>query len=155
MKRSKTLIALTAAVLLIGASSVTAMAASNYSSPAEALAALTGKSVESILEERSENNKSLSAIAKEFDQLEAFQAEVLKMKKDWLEEKVLSGTITRERADEIIKALGEKQANCDGTGMAGAGRQMGAGFGKMNGNGQRLGGGFNGCGGGYGGCGII
>ncbi len=145
MKRSKTLIALTAVVLLISASSVTAMAASNYNSPAEILAALTGKSVVSILEEGSETSKSLGAIADEANQLEAFRSEVLEMKKDRLEEEVKAGTITQERADEIIKVLEERQANCGETR-----RQMGAGFGRMNGNGWGLGGGFGGCAGGFG-----
>lgn len=103
MKRSKLILALGVMVLLIGVTSITALAASDYSGAM--------RSVES-------------------------RSEVLQIKKDILNERVANGTITREKADEIINALEENQLNCDGTGSDGIGRKYGAGFGGMMGKGQ-------------------
>ena len=47
--------------------------------------------------------------------------------------------MTQEEADEIIAALKENQAVCDGTGTARTGQQFGAGFSGMMGNGQGMG----------------
>lgn len=155
MKKFKRTIAVGAMVLALGATSATAFAASDINSPAEALAALTGKTLEDVVAERAETGKSYGTIAKESGQLEAFQKEMIQLKKDALAEKVAAGTITQERADEIITAIEKNQALCDGTGSAGVGRMMGAGFGKGQGynNGQGFGNGnggqrnFNNCGG--------
>ena len=122
--------------LIIGATSLVALAASAYNTPAEAVAGLTGKSVESIIAEKAETGKTYGTIAKEAGKLEEFKAENLEMKKDILSQKVAAGTMTQEKADEIIAALQENQANCDGTGSAKIGKGQGAGFGKVNGNGQ-------------------
>lgn len=122
--------------LIIGATSLVALAASAYNTPAEAVAGLTGKSVESIIAEKAETGKTYGTIAKEAGKLEEFKAENLEMKKDILSQKVAAGIMTQEKADEIIAALQENQANCDGTGSAKIGKGQGAGFGKLNGNGQ-------------------
>lgn len=123
-------------LLAVGATSLTAFAASAYSTPAEAAAGLTGKSVESVIAERAETGKSYGTIASESGKLEEFKSEMLQIKKDALAEKVAAGTLTQEKADAIIAAIEERQSNCDGTGSAGIGRMMGAGFGKGNGSGQ-------------------
>ena len=136
--------------LIIGATSLVALAASAYNTPAEAVAGLTGKSVESIIAEKAETGKTYGTIAKEAGKLEEFKAENLEMKKDILSQKVAAGTMTQEKADEIIAALQENQANCDGTGSAKIGKGQGAGFGKMNGNGQGKGQGQGGAGRGQG-----
>lgn len=120
-------------VLTIGGTSLTAFAASKYNTPAEAAAGLTGKTVESVIEEKTETGKTYGTIAKEAGKLTEFKNEILEMKKDILDEKVKNGTITQERADEIITALKENQANCDGTGSARVGQKMGAGFGGNGG----------------------
>jgi len=136
--------------LIIGATSLVALAASAYNTPAEAVAGLTGKSVESIIAEKAETGKTYGTIAKEAGKLEEFKAENLEMKKDILSQKVAAGTMTQEKADEIIAALQENQANCDGTGSAKIGKGQGAGFGKMSGQGKGQGQGQGGAGRGQG-----
>lgn len=146
MTKLKKIAAIGAMVLVVSATSLTAFAASKYSSPAEAVAGLTGKTTESVIAERTETGKTYGTIAKEAGKLEEFKSENLQIKKDILAKKVADGTMTQARADEISKAMEENQANCDGTGSAKIGKKMGAGFGGMNGNGQGRGQGGAGCG---------
>ncbi|MHB1454011.1 MAG: DUF2680 domain-containing protein [Saccharofermentanales bacterium] len=146
--------------LAIGAISFTAFAASSYSSPAEVAAALTGKSVDEVTAQKSEDGTTYGSIADEAGKLEEFKTEMVALKKDILDEKVAAGTMTQERADEILAAIELNMANCDGTGSGRTGEGMGAGFGfgKGNGQGMRNGQGNgqgmrNGQGGGMGNCG--
>lgn len=125
-----------AIVLAAAATSLTAFAASAYNSPAEAAAGLTGQTTESVIAQKSETGSTYGAIAAEAGVLDAFKAEMLEMKKDILAEKVAAGTLTQEEADEIIAAIEEHQATCDGSGSGRIGREAGAGFGGMNGSGQ-------------------
>lgn len=140
MTKIKKITAIGAMVLVIGATSITAFAASKYSSPAEAVAGLTGKTVESVIQERQDTGKSYGTIAEEAGKLEEFKQEKLQILKDNLAKRVADGTITQERADEIVKAVEERQAACDGTGTGGAGCGMGAGLGRGNGRGCGMGG---------------
>lgn len=146
MTKLKKIAAIGAMVLVVSATSLTAFAASKYSSPAEAVAGLTGQTVESVITERADTGKTYGTIAKDAGKLEEFKAENLQIKKDALAEKVKAGTMTQARADEIIAAIEKNQVNCDGTGSAKVGQRMGAGFGGMNGNGQGRGQGGAGCG---------
>ena len=146
MTKLKKIAAIGAMVLVVSATSLTAFAASKYSSPTEAVAGLTGQTVESVIAERSDTGKTYGTIAKDAGKLEEFKSENLQIKKDILAKKVADGTMTQARADEIIKAIEENQTNCDGTGSAKIGQRMGAGFGGMNGNGQGRGQGGAGCG---------
>lgn len=124
-------------VLTLAATSVTAFAAV-YDSPADVVADLTGKTVESVITERRETGKTFGEIANEAGKLDEFKDEILEAKKAVLAERVAAGTLTQEEADKIIAALEENQAICDGTGSAGIGRNMGAGFGRGNGCGLGL-----------------
>ena len=133
MTKMKKILAVGAVVLAVGATGVSAFAASIYKTPAEAAAGLTGKTTAQVIEERQDTGKNYGTIAKDAGKLEEFKAEVLQMKKDALEKRVADGTLTRERADEIIKALEENSATCDGTGSAQIGKNYGAGFGRGNG----------------------
>lgn len=144
MTKLKKIAAIGAMVLVVSATSLTAFAASKYSSPADAVAGLTGKTVESVITERSETGKIYGTIAKDAGKLEEFKAENLQIKKDILAKKVADGTMTQARADEIIKAMEENQANCDGTGSK-IGQRMGKEFGAGNGSGQGRGCGLGGC----------
>lgn len=139
MKMSKKIVSLGAAALIAGTLTITAFAASTYDSPSEAVAGLSGRTVESVISERAETSKT-GTIAKEAGVLEEFKNEKLEMKKDVLAEKVADGLMTQEKADSIIAAIKENQANCDGTGSK-LGQKMGAGFGfgKGDGQGQRQG----------------
>lgn len=136
MRKTRKFLILGAMVTMLGATSLTAFATSIYQSPAEALAGLTGQTVESVIAERSSTDKTYGTLASEAGKLAEFKAEVLQLKKDALAKKVTAGTMTQERADQITAALESNQADCDGTGTAKIGQKMGAGFGGMMGNGQ-------------------
>lgn len=138
MNKIKKTTTVAAIVLAIGVTSVTGYAASIYKTPAEAAAGLTGKTVESVMAERQEKNKSYGEIANEAGKLDEFKKESIEIKKDRLDIQVESGRITREKADTIIKSIEEHKINCDGSGSQKIGREEEAKFGS-NGLGQRLG----------------
>jgi hypothetical protein len=135
MTKKKVMAIIGIMVLIIGATSIMALAAP-YSSPAEAAAALTGKTVDTVVTERFDSGKTYGAIAKDAGKLEEFRKEMLEMKKAVLKEKVKDGTITQKRADEIITFIENNQMNCDGSGCGRIGEGMGIGFGRMNGHRQ-------------------
>jgi hypothetical protein len=138
MTKLNKIIALGALTLTVGTTSLTALAASNYNSPAEALAGLTNTTVEDITAKKAETDSTYGAMAKEADTLEAFKTEVLEIKKTNLEEQVENDILTQEEADEALATFMENQANCDGQGSGqrnGQGRGKGLGLG--NGSCQR------------------
>lgn len=151
MKLKKTIIMSGASVLMMAALSVSVLAASQYATPAEAVAGLTGREVQSVIDERVETGKTYGTIAAEAGVLDEFKAETLEMKKDQLAQRVEAGTMTQEQADAIIAQLEANQATCDGTGTAAIGRNAGAGFGMGGGQGRGAGGG-RGMGAGNGAC---
>lgn len=136
MKQLNKFAVLGAAVFAVGTMSISALAASSYTTPAEAVAGLTGKTVESVMQERSESGKTYGTIANDAGKLPEFKSELLEMKKTALDEQVAAGTMTRERANEIIAEVEQNQANCDGTGSGNKGLQMGKNFGGNRGSGQ-------------------
>lgn len=144
MKKFKKLIFIGAVVLIIAATSVTALAATGYSSPAEILAGLTGQTADSILAEKTQSNTTYGTIAKDAGVLDQFKAQMLELKKAALAERVTAGQLTQERADAILAAMEANMANCDGIGSGKGACGMG---GMMNGSGK-------GCGKGYGGMGT-
>ncbi len=139
MTKMKKLLIVGAVVLTVAATAVTSFAASEYNNPAEALAALTGKTEEQLIQEKQESGTTFGAVAEENGVLDAFKAEVLQIRKDRIEAKVADGTLTREKADEMIKAIEDRMANCDGTGSSGKCGNFGARSGNGNGNGMRNG----------------
>ncbi len=143
MKMRKSILLFGATIAAVAAISATAFAASAYKTPAEVAAAVTGRTVESVMAERVDNNKTYGTIANDAGKLEEFKAELLQMKKDILDNRVSTGSITREQADDIVKALEDAQAICDGTGSGNC--TLGSGVGS---NGTGLG---QGCGYGAGG----
>jgi len=151
MTKFKKIVTLSAMVLMVGVTSLTAFAASQYNTTAEAVAGLTGKTVESVIAERSETGKTYGDIADEAGKLTEFKAESIEIKRDALAERVAAGTMTQEKADEIIAVIEKNQIDCDGTGSARIGQKLGAGFGGTNGqgggNGQGRGRGMGNCGG--------
>lgn len=138
-----------AVLITIGTTSLTAFAASNYQAPAEAVARITGRTVESVVTGRIETGKTYGTIANEAGKLDEYKKESLEIKKDNLNAQVEAGIITQEKADAIIKTIEENQVNCDGTGTARIGQEMGARFGS-NGAGRGLAGVNRGTGGGKG-----
>ncbi len=135
MTKIKKILALGTMVLLVGATSITAFAASNYNTPVEVVAGLTGKSVESLIAEKIETRQTYGAIANEAVKLSEFKEEILQIKMNALSSKVDTGTMTQKQADEIVAALVANMENCDGSGSARIGQEQNAGFGKTNGNG--------------------
>jgi hypothetical protein len=136
MRKTKWIVLAAVLVLALSAAVVTAYAVSEYKTPAEALAGLTGSTPEAVLEQRAKGD-TFGSMAKEARVLDEFKAEMVEIKKAVLEEKVTEGSITREQADDITAAIEERQADCDGTGSGGSGCLSGqAGFGFGFGNGQ-------------------
>lgn len=136
MKNMKKLILAGAVILAVGATTATAFAASPYNTPAEALAGLTGRTVEDVTAERLETEKTYGTLASDAGKLDEFRDEMLQVKKDIVADRVEAGLITQEQADEIIAAIEENQASCNGAGSGRIGQKMGAGFGGMQGNGN-------------------
>lgn len=115
MKNIKKITVISVFVLIVGATSLTAFASAGGSSPAEALAKITGKTVENVIATKTEANTTYGALAAEEGKLEEFKAAHLEMKKERLDALVLEGSMTQERADEILESIKENQANCDGS----------------------------------------
>lgn len=134
MRKLKKIYVLGAMIFAMGATSITAFAASTYKTPAEAVAGLTGRTVESVMAERQESSKTYGEIAADAGKLEDFKKESIEIKKDHLKAQVEAGRITQEKADEMIKVIEENQVNCDGMGFNKAGKNKGArfGFGGLN-----------------------
>lgn len=137
MKSMKKLITVGICAIALSAMAVTTLAA-QYKTPAEAVAGLTNRDVQSVIDERTTEGKTYGTIASEAGVLEAFKAEMLALKKDALAERVAAGTMTQERADAILAAIEANQAICDGTGTGAGGCGLG------NGAGCGFGGGFGG-----------
>lgn len=106
MKKSKKVIILAIFILMV--TSFTAFAASRYNTPTEALADITGKGLENVLNKRYESEISYSEIAYEKGNLEEFQEEMLEMRKDNLQAAVERGQFTQEEADMVIKQMEER-----------------------------------------------
>lgn len=138
MKNLRHVLAASLVIVAMGVTSVTVFAAAKYDSPAEAAAALTGKSVEEVYKIRQEENKTLGTQVDEVGKLDEFQKEILEQKKEILQERVADGRLTQAQADEILLNLETNQANCDGTGL-GRGMMNGLGFGQGMMNGYRNG----------------
>ncbi|MCX7904473.1 MAG: YckD family protein [Caloramator sp.] len=130
MKMKKLIVALTVTTLL--GSTAVAFAATR---PVDIVSKLTGRSVESLYQERL-SGKTYGTIAKEAGKLEEFKAEMLKEKKAILDERVKAGILTQAQADEIYNAIKNNQATCDGIGNAKIGQKYGVGFGQGMGMGQ-------------------
>lgn len=143
MKNVRNIVAAGALTLAMGVTSMTVFAAAKYDSPQDALAGITGKSVEEIAEMKVEN-KTYGAIAAEAGKLDEFKAELFEQKKENLQERVTEGKIAQEDADALLERVQEHQALCDGEGnpgeglMEGAGLQLGNGPKDGNGNGEGL-----------------
>mgnify|MGYP003623413978 CR=1 FL=1 len=124
----KKLFSILLVVLLTTAMSVSAFAAT-YSTPADACAGVTGKTLEQVITLR-QGGKTYGAIAADAGKLEEFKDAVLEIKEDRLKKLVQDGTITQAEADEILEIIKERQAVCDGTGNGGSGLGLGLGGGR-------------------------
>lgn len=121
---------------LLSLSIATTALASGYSNPAEIVAGLTGRSVESVVDERYETGKSFGAIANEAGKLDEFKQEMLDLRKEELAQKVQDGRMSQEQADRIIANIQERQAYCDGEGRYGDCDYEGYGHGRHHNGGR-------------------
>lgn len=143
MRKLRRILSLLAAVTMLTTSSITAMAAVDQT-PAHIVAELTGKSVEDVIDERFSTGKTYGALAAEAGKLDEFKEESLKLKEEILQQNVTDGILSQEEADEILAAIKDRQAICDGTGYGsglgnGYGYGCGGGFGRGQGRGFRNG----------------
>lgn len=136
MKNAKRFVVVGIAVLVLLVGTVAAFAASQYATPAEAVAGLTGRDLQSVIDERVQTGKTYGSMATEAGVLEQFRAEMREMKKDIVEARVAAGKMTREQADAIIAKITANQAVCDGSGTGCGDGPLGAGFGNGSGLGQ-------------------
>lgn len=130
MKKSMLLVL--SALLVMGMSG--AVFAGNYSTPAEIYSELTGETLEDVYELRS-SGKTYGELAEEKGLLKEFEEAALESKKEVLKTRVAEGSITQERADELV-AIWE-DADCDEPGHNNLGKEAGLRFGSGNGNGLK------------------
>lgn len=136
MKNFKKLIAAVAVIGVLGTAGVAFAATAK--TPAEIVAGLAGKTVESVTKERVAG-KTYGTIAKDAGKLDEFKTQMLGQKKSVLDQRVKDGTLTQQQADETYNAIKNNQATCNGTGSTGMGRKAGAGnCGMGNGQGRGL-----------------
>ena len=144
MKKIRNIVAASALTLAMGVTSLTVFAAAKYDSPQEALAGITGMTVEEITEERFDEDKTYGEIAAEAGKLDEYKEELFEQKKEIIEERVAEGSLSRENADEILDRIEDNQGTCFGDGERGSGMMGGFGFMFGNGSGGGRGNGFGG-----------
>ncbi len=131
MKKKKLLLLISVvAVFLVGVASIS-YAATTYSSPAEIVAGLTGKSVDEVAAAR-QAGTSYGTQAAEAGKLAEFQASKLDSYQQRLDQAVADQKMTREEADKLYEAMKLRMANCagDGAGQGTAGNGVGQGRGS-------------------------
>jgi len=140
MKKIRNIVAASALTLAMGVTSITVFAAANYGSPQEALAGMTGKSVEEITEKKVQENKTYGAIAAEEGKLDEFKVELLEQKREMIQQRVAEGDLGQEDADAVLERIQERQETCIGEGNLGEGMMEGSGMkfgnGPLDGNGN-------------------
>jgi len=147
MKKIRNIVAAGALTLAMGVTSITVFAAAKYDSPQEALAGMTGKTVEEITEKKVQENKTYGAIAAEEGKLDEFKIELLEQKREVIQERVTEGVLEQEDADAVLERIQERQETCIGEGNPGEGMMEGIGMkfgnvpqdGQGNGNGLQNG----------------
>ena len=136
MKKNKLFITLSIVTLLVIGASTAVFAATEYKTPAEIVAVLTGKTVDEAVAER-QAGTAYGAQAKEADKLDEFQTERLELCDQNLDQAVLDGRMTQEEADKLLEDMTLRMEDCDGTGTgAGAGQGTGYGSGLCDGTGE-------------------
>ena len=109
---------------------------------AQKVAELTGRTVESVIQERTTTQKTYGTIANEAGKLEEFKDVMLAEKKARVQELVNLGRMTQDQANEFLTNLEQNMVNCDGTGSQGLGKNaggLGMGQGKVGGQGRGTG----------------
>lgn len=136
----KTKLAVAGLLVALSMTSVSAFAA--FKTVPEITADLTGKDIETVLQEQALTGKSWYQLAEEAGKTEEFQQAIIEQKKEALKEQVAQGFLTQEQADSISSYMDTNQAN---------GNNYGNGYGYGHGGYGHggFGGGFGRCHGGY------
>lgn len=137
MKVMKKIILAGIAVLLLAGTTITAFAGSEPSTAAEIVAELTGRELQSVIDEKNETGKTYGAIANEAGLLKEFSARLKEMIKLNIANRVAEGKMTKEQADAAFARIEARYANCDGEGYKEGGTRLmnGSGFGQGAGKG--------------------
>ena len=136
MKKRTKIITTTLLTLSIFGFSTPIFASNQFDAKAEAIAKLTNKTVETIIEQKNTLNMTFGEIAKENGVLDQFKKVNLEQKEEILNEKVNQGIITKEEAENILNQIRENQENCDGSGSNSQNLGLGLGLGNGNGSGN-------------------
>ncbi len=134
MKKFKKFAAVLVAVGILGTAAI-AYAEVTAKTPAQIVSGLTGKTMEDVIKERADG-KTYGTIVNEAGKLDEFKSQILEQKKAILDQRVKSGTLTQQQADQIYNSIKDNQAVCNGIGNATMGKNNGMGFGNSNGKGQ-------------------
>lgn len=100
-------------VLILTIGTIRVFAAPLGGTPAEVLAGITGRSLESTIAERAEKGNTYGTMAKDAGVLTEFREEMLQLKMEILAAGVAAGTLTQEEADEMSALLASHLDNCD------------------------------------------
>ena len=141
MKKRTKIITTTLLTLSIFGFSTPIFASNQFDAKAEAIAKLTNKTVETIIEQKNTLNMTFGELAKENGVLDQFKKVNLEQKEEILNEKVNQGIITKEESENILNQIKENQENCDGNGSnsQNLGLDLGLGNGNDSGNGSGCG----------------
>jgi hypothetical protein len=135
MKKNKLFLVLSVVTILVIGLSTAAFAATDFKTPAEIVAGLTGKTVDEAAADR-QAGTTYGAQAKAADKLDEFQTERLALCKQNLDQAVLDGKLTQAEADKILEEMDLRMEACDGTGTGlGQGERNGTGTGLCDGTG--------------------
>ena len=130
------------ALVLFAFAAVSSAYAFTFSSPAEIVSNLTGKSAGDIAEQRFDSGKTYGEIAYDENKWAEFREEMLENKKAYLDERVKEGVLSQKEADKYYNYMLEMQEYCDGNGAYGKGTGCGLrgrgmmGFGQEKGMGR-------------------
>lgn len=145
MKKNKLFLVLSVVTILVIGLSTAAFAATDYKTPAEIVAGLTGKTVDEVTADR-QAGTTYGAQAQAADKLDEFQTERLALCDQNLDQAVLDGKLTQAEADKLLEEMNLRMEACDGTGTGvgqgernGTGTGRGAGLNSERGNGTGMG----------------
>ena len=124
-------------ILAVSSGAFFVFAASNYTTPAEIVAGLTGHTVQSVIAEHNETGKNYGQIATEAGSQNEFLDEMALLREDKIAAKVTSGDITQAQADQILTLIAAHQALGNGL-FARIGQKFGLGRCMVNGFGQNI-----------------
>ncbi|MCE5196432.1 MAG: hypothetical protein LLG09_04805 [Negativicutes bacterium] len=137
MKKTTRILLVITMILAVSSGAFFVFAASSYSTPAEIVAGLTGRSLESVIAEHEATGENYGQIAAAAGLRDEFISEMALLRQDKIAAKVASGEITQAQADEILSLLAARRVLGNGL-AARISQKLGLGRGMMNGFGQNI-----------------